>query len=224
MEGLQPPKKNAPKYPYATMKELRAARREEQSLDRPAHDGERDDDLGQERGRGERLPRQDHERHGGDGEGRPDLQGRRAARPDQAALQGVDGLRAGPGRQVRGGQGDRAGLGLRARRLRGECARPSRHHRADRRLGRRDAGDRLRAGRRAAQGAAREDPRGPAGRPRDRLSLQAQRHPGGGRRRLPVGDRRRLGDGGRPDLPDPRHARRRCWRMPPSRRSSIISA
>ena len=29
-----------------------------------------------------------------------------------------------------------------------------------------------------------------------RLSLQAQRHPGGGRRRLPVGDRRRFGDGG----------------------------
>ena len=100
--ATQPPKKNAPKYPYATMKELRRARREEQPLDRPAHDGQRDDDLGQERGGRERLPRQDHERHGGDGEGRPDLQGRRAARPDQAALQGGDGLRAGPGRQVRG--------------------------------------------------------------------------------------------------------------------------
>ena len=49
--------------------------------------------------------------------------------------------------------------GVRARGLGGERARPSRRHGADRRLGRRDAGARLRARRRRPQAAAGEDPR-----------------------------------------------------------------
>ena len=88
-----------------------------------------------------------------------------------------------------------AAVGLRAGGIRGERARPSRHHGADRRFRRRDAGAGLWAGRGQAQGAAGEDPRRHARRAGDRLSLQAQRDAVGGRRRLPGGDRRRLGDG-----------------------------
>ena len=65
-KGYQPPKKGAPKYPYATMKELLAHAREGQDLDRAAGDGERGRGLGQERGRDQRLPRQDHDRDGRD--------------------------------------------------------------------------------------------------------------------------------------------------------------
>ena len=54
--------------PFATMKELRAARREQQALDRQGHAGQRDVDLRQERGGGQCLPRQDHQRDGRDGE------------------------------------------------------------------------------------------------------------------------------------------------------------
>ena len=91
--------------------------------------------------------------------------------------------------------GRRRRVGVRPRRLGGERARPPRRHRADRRLGRRHPGSRLRARRGRAQAAAGEDPRRPAGRRRDRLPLQAQRHPRRRRRRLPGGDRRRLGHG-----------------------------
>ena len=55
-----------------------------------------------------------------------------------------------------GAQGDRPGLGLCAGRLGRECARPPRDHRADRRLGRRDAGGRLFARRRTARSCPNE--------------------------------------------------------------------
>ncbi len=56
-----------PKYPYATMKELQAHAREEQALDRAGRDGERGGGLRQERGRDQRVHRQDHD---GDGQHR----------------------------------------------------------------------------------------------------------------------------------------------------------
>ena len=47
-KGYTPPKKNPPKYPFRTMKELRDPRRQEQALDREGHAGQRDVDRGQE--------------------------------------------------------------------------------------------------------------------------------------------------------------------------------
>ena len=68
-KGYTPPKKNPPKYPYATMKELRQhAEKNNLSIAQLMMANETDD-LGQERGGGQRVPRQDHGRHGGDGEG-----------------------------------------------------------------------------------------------------------------------------------------------------------
>ena len=69
-----------------------------------------------------------------------------------------------------------------------------------------------------------ESPRGPAGRRGDRLPVQAQRHALRGRGRLPVRDRRRLGDDGRIHRPGRWTARRWSSRTPPSRRWSITSA
>ena len=59
-KGYEPPKKGQPKYPYATMKELLAHADDEQADRRAGRDGERGRGLGQERGRDQRLPRQDH--------------------------------------------------------------------------------------------------------------------------------------------------------------------
>ena len=92
-------------------------------------------------------------------------------------------------------RGRRRGRRLRAGRLGGERPRPPGRHRAHRRLGGRHAGARLRPRRGRTQAAAGEDPRGAAGRRRDRLPVQAQRHPGGRRGRLPGGDRRGVGHG-----------------------------
>ncbi len=63
-KGYTPPKKNPPKYPYSTMKELRAARGEKQPHDRESHSGQRDVDLREERSGSLRLRRQDHRRDG----------------------------------------------------------------------------------------------------------------------------------------------------------------
>ena len=138
-KGYTPPKKGQPKYPYATMKELRAARGEEQALDRASHHGERSCRVRQDRGADQRVPGQDRRRDAGDREGGPRREGRRPARPDQAALEGGDRLRAGPGRQVRERPRHRAGLRLRPGRFGGKRPRPPGHHRADGRFGRRDA-------------------------------------------------------------------------------------
>ena len=46
-KGYTPPKKNPPKYPFATMKELRQPRRQQQDHDRQGHPGQRDVDRGQ---------------------------------------------------------------------------------------------------------------------------------------------------------------------------------
>ena len=99
-KGYTPPKKGEPKYPYSTMKELRAARREEQPLDREGHPGERDVGLGEKRSGSLRLRRQDHRRDGRHREIGARPAGRRAARSSQAEDQSGDGLQAGAGREV----------------------------------------------------------------------------------------------------------------------------
>ena len=96
----------------------------------------------------------------------------------------------------------------------GKRARPSRGHRPDRGFRRRHAGARLRPGRRRPQAIAGQDPRRDAGGGGNRLPLQTPRDVVGGRRRLPGGDRGRLGDGcgaGRdsPRRPFPRGRERR---------------
>ena len=70
-KGYEPPKKGQPKYPYATMKELLAHVRREQDDGRAGRDGQRGGGLRQERGRGQRVPRQDLGRDGRDREVRP---------------------------------------------------------------------------------------------------------------------------------------------------------
>ena len=67
-KGYTPPKKNPPKYPFATMKELRAHADDQQDHDRQDHARQRDVDRGQVGSGGECLRRQDHQRHGRDGE------------------------------------------------------------------------------------------------------------------------------------------------------------
>ena len=47
-KGYTPPKKNAPKYPFATMKELRQHADNNKTVDRQGHAGQRDVDRGQE--------------------------------------------------------------------------------------------------------------------------------------------------------------------------------
>ena len=47
-KGYTPPKKNAPKYPFRTMKELRAARRYKQIDDCPGDARQRDVDSGED--------------------------------------------------------------------------------------------------------------------------------------------------------------------------------
>ena len=194
-----------PKYPYATMKELQEHADEEQAHLRAGRDGQRGGGLRQERGRDQRLPRQDLD---GDGEHREvgargaavrRCPGRSSSRPRPARST------SGPWTTSTSGQrGRRRGRGLRPGRLRGERARPPGRDRADRRLGRRHSGARLRARRGRPQAAAGEDPRGPAGRRGDRLPVQAQRDAGRRRGRLPGGDRRRVRHGRGADRPGAR--------------------
>ncbi len=67
-KGYTPPKKNAPKYPFRTMAELRKHADYQQDDDRAGHAGQRDVHLGQEPGGSLCLRRQDHGRDGGDRE------------------------------------------------------------------------------------------------------------------------------------------------------------
>ena len=223
-KGYQPPKKNPPKYPFATMKELRQhAEKNNLSIaqvimaNETSISGKSEADVNAflDKIAGAMLATV---------KVRPVDQGGRAARPDQAAVEGGDRLGAGDGRQVRERPRHRLAVGLRACGLRGERPRPSGHHGADRWFGRSHAGRRLWPDRGQAQGDAGKAARRPAGGPRHRLSLQAQRHPGGCRRRLPVGDRRRFGDGRGAAWRRRSALRRRSSRTPPSRRWSTISA
>ena len=139
-KGYKPPKKGAAEVPVRHDEGAAGARGEEQALDRADRDGERGGRFRQERGGGQRVRRQDHHGDGEHREGRPRGAHRDAARTDQAEDQGRRGLQARDGRQVREAARRRRGGGLRAGGLRGERPRPPGGHRADRRLGRGDAG------------------------------------------------------------------------------------
>ena len=67
-KGYEPPKKNAPKYPFRTMKELRAHADNNKTHDRQGHAGQRNVDRRQVRGGGLCLRRQDHQRDDCDSE------------------------------------------------------------------------------------------------------------------------------------------------------------
>jgi L-serine dehydratase len=87
-KGYTPPKKGAPKYPYATMKELRQhAEKNKLSIaqvvmaNELAVSGKTEEQINA-------VPRQDHRGDARDREGGPRCEGRSAARPDQVALEG----------------------------------------------------------------------------------------------------------------------------------------
>ena len=75
-KGYEPPKKGAPKYPYATMAELQKHAERQQAVDRAGGDGERGGGLRQERGGDQRLHRQDPHGDGQHRQGRPGGQAR----------------------------------------------------------------------------------------------------------------------------------------------------
>ncbi len=163
-KGYEPPKKGQPKYPYATMKELLAhAETNKLSVaqvamaNEVAVSGKSEAEINAFL---DKISTRDGQ-HRQVGAGRAD---EHSAGPDQAQDQGRRGLQARDGRQVREAARRRRRVRVRAGRLGGERPRPPRRHRADRRLGRRHAGARLRARRGRPQAAAGEDPRGPAGR------------------------------------------------------------
>ena len=163
-KGYEPPKKGQPKYPYATMKELRQhAEKNNLSIadvimaNEIAVSGKSEEQINAflDKIAGAMLATvKVGSVH----------QGRRPARTDQAALEGRDRLGARSGREVRKRPRHRAGGGLRLGRLGGKRPRSPGHHRAHGRLGRGHAGHRLCPGREQAKGAAGEDPRGSAGR------------------------------------------------------------
>ena len=100
-KGYTPPKKNPPKYPFATMKELRAHADNNKITIAKVMLANEMSIAGRSGSGGLCLHRQDHQRDGRDGEvGAVDAGGRRAARPDQAAQQGGHRLQARHGRQV----------------------------------------------------------------------------------------------------------------------------
>ena len=140
-KGYTPPKKNAPKYPFRTMKELRNHADTNKTTIAKIMLANEMSITGRTEAGGLRLHRQDHQRHGRDGEvGAVDAGRRRAARPDQAAQQGRHRLQARDGRQVSVRPRYRCVVGIRDRGVRGKRARPPRDHGADRRFRRRHAG------------------------------------------------------------------------------------
>ena len=193
-KGYTPPKKGQPKYPYATMKELREhAEKNKLSIAQVDH-GERGGRVRQDRGADQRLPGQDRRRDAGDREVGSRREGGRPARPDQAALEGGDRLRASPRTTSTRATGPsprcRPSPWPRRRRT------PAVTWSSPRRPAARPASCRpivyalVESKRKVCQG---EDPRGPARRRRHRLPVQAQRDALRRGGRLPVRDRRRLG-------------------------------
>ena len=144
-----------PKYPYATMKELLAhAEKNKLSVAQVAMANEVAVSGKSEAEINAFLDKITD----GDGQHR-EVRARGAAStlpgPIKLQDQGRRRLQARDGRQVRGAARRRRGGGLRAGRLGGERARPPGGHGADRRLGRRHAGARLRARARAAASCRR---------------------------------------------------------------------
>ena len=97
MEGLHAAEERPAKISLLHDEGTAPTRGEKQSLDRAGRHGERSGRLRQNRGTNQRVPRQDRERYARDREGGLVGEGRRVARPDQAAFQGSDCLGARPG-------------------------------------------------------------------------------------------------------------------------------
>ena len=200
-KGYTPPKKGQPKYPYATMKELRQhAEKNNLSIaqvimaNEMAVSGKTEEQINAflDKIAGAMLATV-----------KSGLAVKEGVLPGPIKLHSKAATvwAARPGRQVRKRPRHRARLRLRPGRFGGKRPRPPGHHRADGRLGRRDARDRLCPRREQAEAADGEGPRGPARRRGHRLPVQAQRDALRGRGRLPVRDRRRLGDGRRVHRP-----------------------
>ena len=174
-KGYEPPKKGQPKYPYCDDEGAPGPRRGERAVRRAVAMADEVAVSGKTEAEVNALPRQDLGRHGRDRQSGlaapvgtlpgPIKLKTKAGEVYKRAMDDKYERQRGRGRHLR----------VRARGLRGERARPPRRHRADRRLGRRHPGDRVRARRGRPQAAAAEDPRGPAGRRGDRLPGQAQR-------------------------------------------------
>ena len=144
VEGLHSrPRRGSRSIPYSTMKELQSHARAQQAVDRAGRDGERGGGLGQERGRDQRVPRQDLDRDGQHRQDRAERARSDAAGTDQAEDQGGRRLQARDGRSVRGAERRRRRVGVRPGGLGGECARAPGRHRANGRIGGRHAGARL---------------------------------------------------------------------------------
>ena len=143
VEGLQAAQEGPAEISLRDDEGTAPARREEQPLHRAGHHGERGGRVRQDRGTDQRVPRQDRRRDAGDREIGSFREGGRSARSDQAAFEGGHRLGARPGRKVRKRPRHRARLRLRPGRFGGKRPRSPGHHRADGRLGRRHARDRL---------------------------------------------------------------------------------
>ena len=142
-KGYTPPKKNAPKYPYATMKEfVEHANKNKLTFAQVA--------MANEVAISGRTEAQinaflDKIALAMTNIVKSGLAAPVATLPGPIKLKTKAGTvyKRAHGRQGRGAAGDRQGIGLRARRLRGERARPSRRHGPDRRVGGRDSGSAL---------------------------------------------------------------------------------
>ena len=99
-KGYQPPKKGQPKYPYATMKELRKHAEDNKLSIAQVIMANEVAVSGKTRGANQRVSGQDCRRDARDGKIGSFHQGGRPARPHQTALQGGDRLGPRDGRQV----------------------------------------------------------------------------------------------------------------------------
>ena len=195
-KGYKPPKKNPPKYPFATMKELRQhAEQNKLSIaevvlaNEMSIAGRSEDEvyafIDKITGAMVAIVKSGLNAPDGVLPGPIKLQSKAAtvykrAQDDQfQADRGIGSL-----------------CGVRAGGVGGKRARPPGGHRADRRFGRSPSGLGLRAGRRRPQASAGEDPSRYACRGGDRLPVQAQCDALRRRGRLPGGDRRGVGNGG----------------------------
>ena len=224
-EGYTPPQKGAPQLSLSDDGRAARSRPAATTLVRPGRDGQRGLRFGQERGRGERLSRQDHRRDAGD-------RRTRASKRRPSVLPGPIQLKTKAGDVYRRAQQGRSesqrAVGLLAAYALAGSEENARGHLVVTAPTGGSAGVIpalvYSLGRTRRPPFGRKDPRRHARRGGGRLSRQAQCDPVRGRRRLPGRNRCRLGHGRRDDRPGLRRPTRRWWRTPPNRRSSTISA
>ena len=163
-KGYEPPKKGQPKYPYATMKELRQHAEKNNLSIADVVMANEIAVSGKSEERDQRLPGQDRRRDARDGEG-PACPSRTTSCPGRSSCTPRP-RPSGSAPRTRSTKAIARSRWSRPApcRLRGECPRPPGHHRAHGRLGRGHAGHRLCPDREQAEGADGEDPRGSAGR------------------------------------------------------------